>query len=615
MSEITKAYIDELIKAYNEGHPLISDEEYDSILETYLAQNKDAVRPFSRTQQTDIINELVCTLPKVYNNPRDNQKTYSDWLRTSGVSNKSMLLQPKFDGCSIAYDFTNDKLLTRGDYDNGESEDVSSLFDHTKIKINDITENDIGCKFEAIMSEENFIELNKSFEKPYKRARDMAQAIIRSGNIELCKFITLVPLRVLDNNHNQRVALDTENLSIAVSCTDTDRIAEFIDDILADGAKVEYNGQHYAIDGVVATVDQEHEVAIKILNNIKETKIKNIEYQYGRTGKITPVGILEPVYFDNVKVDHVGLSTLDRVMELNLCYDDTVRIVYNIVPYLIDSQHDGTTPIPIPTRCPICGAEFNTKTLKTVRCTNPHCKGLKIGMITRYCEQLKMMGVSKKTISRLFEAGIIENIADLYKITKEDIMNIPGYKEKSAENIIDSIWKSSRDVKVSRWLGALPIKDISAKTWQVIINATFNGDEMVASNVIKHEFENGNVDSFMNACLPTYIYGISQLTFSAIREGLTLYWDDIKAVTPFISFNILTKISNKPSKGRVTLTGTRDSKLIAYLTDCGYEVNDFNSKTIALVIPDSGYVSSKVVKAKKAGIPIYTVDEAYKALS
>ena len=98
-----------------------------------------------------------------------------------------------------------------------------------------------------------------------------------------------------------------------------------------------------------------------------------------------------------------------------------------------------------------------------------------------------------------------------------------------------------------------------------------------------------------------------------MREGLVLYWSEIQDAIKYISFNVLTDL-RKPTKGRVTLTGTRDDKLINYLTEKGYEVNDYSSKTIALVIPEKGYVSSKVVKAAKSGIPIYTIQEAYEAL-
>ena len=613
---ITKAELDKYQKAYSEGHAIITDEEYDNLLEEYLNQVGESNRPFLRQKQSGDVNDIVGSLPKIYGltTPmRPGQKVYTDWIRAKKISNDAkIIVQPKFDGCSVAIDAYLGKYYTRGDVDNGESVDVTALFkDHFK---NGFGEAISAVKFEAIMSHEVFEKL--SLNKSYKRPRDVVAATITSQNTELSQYITLVPLREYSMN-DSFIPDELEDLSLITTADDFEGIESFISDKLSDGATVKYFGFTYSIDGVVVSVIDDgrttEEVAIKILNNIKETKIVNIDYQYGKTGKITPVGILDPVYFDTVKVDHVGLSTLDRVMSLGLKYNDTVRIVYNIVPYLIDSYHDGSVPIPIPKNCPICGAPLNFRTLKTVRCTNPQCSGLKIGLIHRYCEKMKMMGIAKSTITKFYEAGLVECIGDLYRLTPEKIMSIDGFKEKSANNIIKSIHDNSRDVDLAKWLGALPIKDISAKTWQLVINAKYPSDNMKATSVYRNAIENGTPDSFMMECVPNYVHGFSTNTYAAMREGLVLYWSEIQDAIQYISFNVLTDL-RKPTKGRVTLTGTRDDKLINYLTEKGYEVNDYSSKTIALVIPEKGYVSSKVVKAAKSGIPIYTIQEAYEAL-
>ena len=616
MMMVTKEELERYQKAYSQGNPLISDEEYDNLLEEYLNATGESNRPFLRQKQSDDVNDIVGTLTKVYGTTtsmRPGQKVYTDWLRTKNIPlDATIIVQPKFDGCSVALDATG-RYYTRGDYDNGESLEVTSLFEGAYDLKDD------AIKFEAIMCHEVFKQthLTKKDGTPYKRPRDVVSATLTGLNDDVAKLVTLVPLRAY-RNKRQFIPKELLDMSIKTQANDIDSIDRFISDKLSDGATVVLNDCTYSIDGVVVSVvDDEYntyeEVAIKILNNVQETKIINIDYQYGKTGKITPVGILEPVYFENVKVDHVGLSTLDRVMVLGLKYNETVRIVYNIVPYLIDGYGDGTVPIPIPQRCPICGAKLNFRTLKTVRCTNPQCTGLKVGMIHRYCEKMKMMGIAKNTITKFFEEGILTCIGDLYRLTPEKIMSVDGFKEKSANNIIKSIWDSSRDVDLSKWLGALPIKDISAKTWQLVINAKFPSDNMKAVNTYQNAIANGTPDSFMMECVPNYVYGFSTNTYSAMREGLVLYWEDIKDCLQYISFNILTDIS-KPTRGRVTLTGTRDEKLINYLKEKGYEVDDYSSKTIALVIPHKGYVSSKVVKAAKNNIPIYTIEEAFGAL-
>ena len=615
---VTKEELDKYLEAYNRGTPLISDEEYDRLLEEYLAQNGESNRPYLRQQQSSNVNDVVCTLPKVYLSPRTNQKSYDDWLRAKQVpSNGTIILQPKFDGCSVAYDALADQYFTRGDYDNGESVNVTSLFKGYFNRDEVLSKNIMTLKCEAIMANEIYKEMG--FHHRYKRARDAVSATITSQNIEMAKCITLVPLRWYSEGQLY-VSDELKSLSIEIDAGNTDAINEFVNRILEDGATVKYHDATYAIDGVVVSLTNhdesiDKEVAIKILNNVKETKLLRIEYQYGKTGKITPVGILEPVMFDNVTVDHVGLSTLSRVQEMNLRFNDTVRIVYNIVPYLIDSYNDGSLPIPIPRNCPICGAPLNFKTLKTVRCTNPQCSGLKIGMIHRYCEKMKMMGIAKNTLTKLYEAGLVECIGDLYRLTPAKIMTLDGFKEKSADNICRSIREASVDVPLDKWMGAMPIKDISAKTWRLVINAKFRGDEMLAVNKYKYHIENGTVDSLMMECIPDYVYGFSENTYAAVKEGLTLYWEEIRDAIQFVSFYTLTKPTNIPTKGRVTLTGTRDAKLIEHLTNLGYEVDDFSSKTKYLVIPNKGYMSSKVVKARKNGIPVYTIEEAYKELT
>lgn len=614
---ITKEELKRYQIAYSQGNPLISDEEYDALLEEYLKENGEENRPFLRAQQSDDVNDIVGTLTKAYGvtEPwREGQMFYAKWQKKISPDAK-IILQPKFDGCSIACDLVTGRWYTRGDYDNGESVDVTELFEDRLTHYRTYVGNTFtAIKFEAIMAKEVYDKLN--LKTSYKRPRDAVSGAISSRDIDMCKYITLVPLRIYGDNHQYIPSL-LNQISIELSADDFDGIQAFINDKLADGAVAKFNLGTYAIDGVVVSVIEDNhttdEIAIKILNNIKETKIINIDYQYGKTGKITPVGILDPVKFDTVTVDHVGLSTLDRVMELGLKYNDTVRIVYNIVPYLLDTYNDGTIPIPIPKNCPICGAPLNFKTLKTVRCTNPQCKGLKIGMINRYCEKMKMMGVSKGILTKLFEAGLIESIGDLYRLTPEKIMSLDGFKEKSANNIINSIRKASDDVPLSRWMGALPIKDISAKTWQLVIDARYPMDELKASNAYRNAIQNGTPDSFMTECIPNYVYGFSTNTYAAMREGLVLYWDEIQDVIQYINFKCTTNIT-KPIKGRVTLTGTRDGKLISYLIEKGYDVNDYSSKTIALIIPQKGYVSSKVVKAKKMGIPVYTIEEAYEAL-
>ena len=132
---ITKEEIEKYQKAYNEGHPLIDDSEYDALLEEFLKEHGESERPYLRSSQTDSISDIVGTLPKAFGvtKPmRPGLLTYEEFIKKNPVplDDYSIILQPKFDGISIAYDINSNRFYTRGDMTNNESVDVTDLFKH-----------------------------------------------------------------------------------------------------------------------------------------------------------------------------------------------------------------------------------------------------------------------------------------------------------------------------------------------------------------------------------------------------------------------------------------------------------------------------------------------------
>lgn len=612
---ISEQQLKEYIDAYNRGEPLISDEEYDRLLEEYLKVNGEDKRPYLRQKQSGVVNGLVGTLKKVYGvrEPmREGQDTYEKWFQRKGINpNAKIIIQPKFDGASIALDKSG-RFFTRGDYQNGESVDVTDLFKNHDVSkyIKDSTD---GVKFEAIMSHENFYSAGIDELEGYLKPLDVVNAIIHSRNAGLAQYIRLIPLRESVGG-DEYVCSELQTVSLVTSTADDfDTIQQFIVDKLNDGATVEYGGRHYSIDGVVVSVlgpdnQTQEEIAIKILNDINETKLIDVMFQFGKTGKITPVAIVEPVKFCDGKrtVDHITVSTLDRVNEMNLRKGDTVRVMYNIVPYLLDSAQDGYERIQLPTHCPKCGAPFEYTSLKTVRCTNPICQGRKLGSIIRYCEKMKMLGVGESTITTLFDEGFIKDIDDLYTLTVEDITSLPGFKETSANNIIKSIHDNSQDVPVCRWLGALPFLDVDSKKWELLITSVLGNDELYRSNVIRHIFADAQ-DEF-DSLLVQSVRGIGTATIKSMYEGFISNKDMFKRLVQYVTFRSTTIVSNL---GRVCLTGTRDKTVIDYLTKKGYQVTDSLTKDTVLVVrPDPMFESGKTKKAYDLGIKIITINEA-----
>lgn len=634
---VTKEQLEEYQKAYSQGKSLISDEEYDQLLEEYLNKNGENNRPFMRNKQSAAVNDVVGTIPKVYGvkHPmREGQKTYMDWITKMEKNGKfssgqMVCVQCKLDGCSIAYDVETERYFTRGDYDNGESVDVTDIMSKAIdwFKMNRI-DGVKAVKYEAILPLEHF-----EFDcfKQYKRPRDAVAACITSRNKEDMKWIYLIPLRYYMKDGSMRISNFVMNYMCQFMQYNDDRqLQNFISALLRNNACAsapdwfEGYDMFYECDGVVVTaVESEKlsvltksrdEIAIKILNNTKATKLKNVEWQYGKTGRITPVAIVDPVMFNNVTVDHIGLSTFERVINMNLKIGDTVNVAYNIVPYMLNSEHDGEYPISIPRQCPMCGADLDLRVVKQIRCTNPQCVGKKLGDIIRYAEKMKMMGLSKGIITELYDQGYLSDISDLYHLDYDEIKTLNGFGDRSVNNIKKAITDASTNISIDRWLGALPCLDVSAKTWKTLLTAIYNGDMSQATKTLVTDMKNDNVDQFLEDVL-WYVNGIGPATIRAINEGIRNNWDIIIEICKYITFDMSQTSSSKFTKGQVAMTGIRDQYLKEELQKCGYEVLDnFTSKCVALIIRDKDFTSTKVFRAKELRIPIYTVTEAYDAL-
>ena len=656
---VTKEELDMYIKAYSQGTPLISDEEYDILLEEYLKENGgESKRPFTRVKQSESVNDIVGTLPKVYGirKPmRENQQTYEEWIQRKKLVG-DVIMQPKYDGCSVAYDCKTKRYFTRGDFDNGESVDVTDLFEsydlswiidrsrfsYRKLSIEDICD---SIKFEAIISVELY---NKIFKNEYKSARDVVASIITSHDVERAGCITLIPLRFYKDGQ-QYLNRDYCSFWPIFMFDEFERMEDIITNFLEQNAihkprtcDSSIHDEGYKCDGVVISsmvdskyeelmsdtkvddetlekmidelpmlerggrfvkIDPDYEVAVKILNLQSKTKLIDVEFQVGTTGRITPVAILEPVEIEGRTITHVTLSTFRRIKQLNLRYNDTVNIMYNIVPYLVSSDNDGDELIQLPKKCPYCNHDLDDRYL-TIQCMNPECRSRIIGSIVRYASAMKIYGFSENTINTLYSNGIIKTIPDIYRITPDMISSLPGFGEKSANNIVESIKESATDVNMIRWLGALPFNMISTHTWESIINVLTNYDNSKINQIMFYYLSNDTPTELIDSI--QFIAGIGMVKYKNIVDGLMKNWDMMKECAHLISFENPGQLKGL-NMSKACLSGTRDKTLIATLKEKNYIVTDkLTNDCDILVIPNKLFKSSKTIKASKMNIPIYT---------
>lgn len=396
----------------------------------------------------------------------------------------------------------------------------------------------------------------------------------------------------------------------------------------------------FDLDGyVVSSVHENHtdeEVAIKIKHDVKTTKILDVEWCYGLNGALTPDAILEPVNFDKITVTRASLSNARIVSMMKLKAGDTVEVMYNIVPYIVRSLHDSPDGDPLipPTVCPKCGEPLDMSEM-VIRCNNQYCPGRIVGKICRYAKTLGMYGVGESTIQFLYDEGYIKDIKDLYNIDRPRLMKAEGWNRTSVDNLNKSIRDASKDITLAKFLGAMPILSVSTTTWKDILNFDLKaimakmlemddkwnicGDIInqfrtyeTMSEAILNTIENNNIDKFIKCVMLTQIKSVGnnsiveqpRAVVEAIKRAVTNgVWEDIRDCIQYVTFT-----GEKQSLGKVCLSGTRDRDVIDYLESKGYEVVDNHSNGVKmLIIPNERFTSVKVIKARKAGIPIYTI--------
>ena len=269
---VTKEELEKYNAAYMQGHPLISDEEYDALQEAYVKEHGESSRLYTRSAQTETVSDLVGTLPKVYGvtqTMRPDQKSYDDWVKTNKLDpDMKIVVQPKFDGCSIAYDAKEHRYFKRGDYDNGESEEVTNIFEKMYFWNKEFVDNTCdGSKFEMMMGDDIYQARFKEYETP----RDAAVAYIRKAQknpsfdpFDANRTLVLIPLRDMING-KQYIPSYLGDISLKTTVGDYDSIQRFINELLSNGATLDLglgacqmgNLEYidtYKCDGVVVSV-------------------------------------------------------------------------------------------------------------------------------------------------------------------------------------------------------------------------------------------------------------------------------------------------------------------------------------------------------------------------
>lgn len=620
-------------KLYDEGHPEISDKEWDDMyFELQKIERESGI--YLEDSPTQRVNfQVVNKLNKVeHNHPMlslDKTKDTNEIQKF--IYNNDYIAMAKMDGLTCSLKYVNGKLVSAETRGNGlVGEDIL----HNALQVKNIPkridfQDELVVDGEIICTYENF----KEFESEYKNPRNFASGSIRlldskESSMRRLSFIAWDCITGLEDI--EKLSTKLLKLNILGFTVVPFMAGEYsIDDTISTIQSIAQEAG-YPIDGIVYKYDivSEYEAAGKTDHHFKgglaykfydeeyETTLRDVEWTMGRTGVLTPVALLEPINIDGSEVSRASLHNISIMDELGIRYQDTKVMVYKanmIIPQIsrvLPYEGEIASLINIPAVCPICGKPTIIKGENGVRvlyCSNPSCEGKLINRLDHFFGKkgLDAKGLSKATFEKLIGWGWVENIKDVFKLKehKKEWEKMQGFGEKSVEKILQAI------------------EDCKSCSLEAVISAA--GIPLIGRTVGKDLSKRFGTYSEFREAIES---GFDFTSFG--RYG----WEMHKAISDFdyseldyIVDNYLQIKENKKEEnelklkdltfcvtGKVHIWKNRDS-LSALIEFLGGKVTGSVSKnTNYLINNDINSTSAKNKKAQELGIPILSEEDFQK---
>ncbi|GIO17566.1 DNA ligase [Oceanobacillus oncorhynchi subsp. incaldanensis] len=517
-----KERMDSLVEVLNQygysyyvlDNPTVPDSEYDQKLRELEDLEKaypDLAREDSPTQRIggeplDAFRKVTHETPMMSLGNAFNEQDLRDFARRAqeGVSGEvTFVCELKIDGLAISLKYQEGKFVlgsTRGDGRIGE-DITSNLRTIRSIPLSIKEAGTLEVRGEAFMPHKSFLEMNKEREEkgeePFANPRNAAAGSLRQLNPKIAAKRNLdIFLYGVGEWENSNITSHSESLEALhrlgfktnkewKRCKSIEEVLEF----------VTYWTEHrkdlnYEIDGIVVKVDSlDHQdelgftaksprwaIAYKFPAEEVVTTLKDIVLSIGRTGVVTPTAILEPVRIAGSTVQRASLHNEDLIREQDIRIGDQVvikkagDIIPKVVRSIIEQRTGEEKEFHMPEECPDCGNELvRLEGEVALRCINPNCPAQLMEGLIHFVSRnaMNIDGLGEKVIIQLFREDLVHTIADLYRLEKEDLLNLERMGEKSVTNLLNAI-EASKANSLERLLFGLGIRFIGSKAAQTL---------------------------------------------------------------------------------------------------------------------------------------------------
>jgi DNA ligase (NAD+) len=551
--------------------------------------------------------------------------------RGENLPDLKYVVTKKFDGLTINLTYNKEGILeiaaTRGTGSIGEEvtaqvKTIKSI--PLKIESNDILE----VHGEAVMTQESFKKYNEASEAPLKNLRNGAAGALRNLNVKetakrnLSAFFYDVGykegsqfktyLEMMDFIKEQGLPVD-DYLEVCTSIESIEKEIKKIEDIRFD--------LNYDIDGLVIAIDDiktrellgytvkfpKWAIAYKFEAQEATTKLLDVEWNVGRSGRVGPTAILEPVELAGVTVKRATLNNMDDIARkgVRIGAEVFVRRSNDVIPEImgiVPESLEGSEEIKVPEVCPACGSHLVLNGAHYFCENTLSCKPQMVKSIVHYAsrEAMNIEGFSEKTAEQLFEKLNIKAISDLYKLKEEELVGLEKFGPKKAQNLLEAIEKS-KDCELFAFIYALGIPNVGVKTAKDLVNrfksieglknATF--EELVSVQDVGDIVAKGVVEFFSEEKV---IETIEEL----LNLGITPKFNEIEVVeNPFTGKTVVATGSLQ----NYSRTGIKEK-----LENLGAKVAGSVSKKTDYVIAGEA-AGSKLTKAQELGVNVISEEE------
>ena len=658
-----KARIEELVELLNKyayeyyslDNPSVSDKEYDKKYDELKALEEETghVLPYSPTQRVgDVVlqgfNKYTHKARLWSLDKAQSLEEINDWHKrnvkfVNEMNERGEDLPPlryvitkKFDGLTINLTYNEDGIMqtaaTRGNGETGE-EVTAQVKTIKEIPLKTSNGDLFEVHGEAIMTTEAFEKYNATSETPLKNLRNGAAGALRNLNVKetarrgLSAFFYDVGYKegskfksyeeMLNFIKEKGLPMD-DYIRYATNLEEVEKYINEIKDIRFD--------LNYDIDGVVIAIDDirtrellgytvkfpKWAIAFKFEAQEATTTLLDVEWNVGRSGRVGPTAILEPVELAGVTVKRATLNNMDDIKRKGVMIGAEVfiRRSNDVIPEImgvVESSLECATEIRVPEVCPACGSHLVLDGAHYFCENTLSCKPQMVKSIVHFAcrDAMNIEGFSEKTAEQLFEKLDIRSIADLYKLDYEELLTLDKFGPKKAQNLLNAIEKS-KTPELYRFIYALGIPNVGVKTAKDLVNK-FKSIDGLRNAKFDELVSVQDVGDIVAKCVLEFFH--EEKVLDTIEQLLEL------GVNPAFEEQII--VESSFSGKTVVVTGTLQNysrgEIKAKLESLGAKVSGSVSKKTDYVIAGEE-AGSKLTKAQDLGVTVLTEEEFEKMI-